>query len=432
MQYWGVFFLGLILINFKVLAKPYEIDKIIAIVNHEIILKSDLEDMIKMIKMNNKKRKQNIFNYYDLHNQVLNRLIINNIILQLAKQLQINFSKEEINSVIMNISHQNNLTIKEMEKKLSIYNIKMSKFFDEIRKEMLISKVYNDVVGSRIKILSQEVNALTEQISLQANRNMKIDFDYIIILLPEELNQEKLKNSIFLSKKILSDFKNGYTFNQLINTYTKNNEIIKTGKINSLHLKDLPVIFAEKLKDAKKGDVIGPIRSSIGYNILRINNISNKKKSFHVITEVKIRNILIKSTLNFTDEQIKDKLIKIHNDINSKKISFSDAAKQNSEDFNSSFKGGDLGWNALETYDPIFRTKLLKLKKGELSKPFFSDFGWHLIQLDDIRTVNETDSVYKQQAYNLLFNSKFNEEVENWTQELRINAYVKIINDYDN
>lgn len=195
-------------------------------------------------------------------------------------------------------------------------------------------------------------------------------------------------------------------------------------------LQELPVVFAEQIKHSKKGDIIGPIRSGVGYHILRLNDMRGGNNTISV-TEAKARHILLKSSPIMNDEEARQKLQQITQDIRSGKITFEDAAREYSDDPGSALKGGELGWNMPDVFDPAFRDALMRLNKGELSQPIRSSFGWHLIQLEDTRSVDKTDVAQKDQAYRLLFNRKFNEEAQSWMQEQRAAAYVKVLDGSD-
>ncbi|MNC02360.1 Chaperone SurA precursor [compost metagenome] len=188
----------------------------------------------------------------------------------------------------------------------------------------------------------------------------------------------------------------------------------------------MPSIFAQALSTAKKGDVIGPIRSGVGFHILKVNDLRGQSQSISV-TEVHARHILLKSSPIMSDDQARAKLNQIAADIKSGKTTFAEAAKSFSEDPGSANQGGDLGWAATDVYDPAFRDALSKMHKGELSAPVHSSFGWHLIELMDTRNVDKTDAAQKDRAYRMLFNRKFSEEAQTWMQEQRASAYVKVI-----
>lgn len=229
----------------------------------------------------------------------------------------------------------------------------------------------------------------------------------------------------------MDEIKKGTNFGKLAIAYSADPQALKGGNMGWSRLQELPVVFAEQLKSAKKGDVVGPIRSGVGYHILRVNEMNSANKTISV-TEVKARHILIKSSPIMDDNQARQKLTQITQDIRSGKTTFENAAKEFSEDPGSALKGGELGWNMPDVYDPAFRDALMRLNKGEISQPVRSNFGWHLIQLEDTRNVDKTDAAQKDQAYRLLFNRKFNEEAQSWVQEQRAAAYVNVIDGRDN
>ncbi len=176
----------------------------------------------------------------------------------------------------------------------------------------------------------------------------------------------------------------------------------------------------------KKGVIIGPFLSNVGFYILKVNDTRSASPSTS-ITEVHARHILLKPSVIMSDEQARTKLTKIAKKIKSNHAKFYNEAIKISQDPSSALQGGDLGWVSPDLYDPAFRSALLKLKKGEISAPLHSAFGWHLIQLLDKRQINTTDAAQKNHAYRILFNRKFIEESNAWMQELRAQAYVKIL-----
>jgi len=191
-------------------------------------------------------------------------------------------------------------------------------------------------------------------------------------------------------------------------------------------LQGLPSLFAQALTNAKKGQIVGPIRSGVGFHILKVNDLRQADQKVSV-TEVHARHILLKTSVVMTDAQAQAKLEQVAAAIKSGRANFADEARQLSQDPGSANQGGDLGWASPDMYDPAFRDALLKLKKGEISAPVRSSYGWHLIQLLDTRQVDRTDAVLKDKAYRLLFNRKFAEEAQSWMQEQRAQSYVKIL-----
>ncbi|MGP1930219.1 MAG: peptidylprolyl isomerase SurA [Arsenophonus sp. ET-YP4-MAG3] len=409
------------------LSTPQELDKIIAIVNDSFILQSSIDNMLSIEKINTRNKKQKIQNENRLRHQILERLIIEKIIFQIAEKMHIKISDKEIDFFIDNIAAQNKLTLNELYKKLLKSNINLQNYRNDIRKKIMISEILNNEIHRRIIILPQEVDLLAAQLSFQLNQNININLSHILIPILKDSTNKQTKLAINIVNKILIKLKQGADFNKLSITYSTDHNILKSKQIGWNKIKELPTFFTQHIQYAKKGDIIGPILSNIGFHIFKINDIQNKNIPFFV-TEVKVRHILIKTSPIMNNEQAYKKIQQIAKQIQTGQITFIKAAKKYSQDLDSALHGGQLGWNMLHVYDMEFRNNLMYLSKGEISQPISSSFGWHLIQLEDIRKVDKTNTVYKDQAYHLLFNRKFNEEAQIWTEELRTSSYIKILN----
>ncbi|KPD04406.1 peptidylprolyl isomerase SurA [Moellerella wisconsensis] len=430
MKNWRTLILGLMFASTTALSAPQQMDKVAAVVNNGVVLESDVNNMLNTVKLNARNAGQQIPDEASLHHQILERLIMDNILLQMANQMQINIPEEAVNATIKDIAQQNGITVDQMQKRLVADGIDMAQYRAEIRKEMLIAEVRNNEVRRRITVLPQEVDSLAQQISTQTDNEADVNLSHILIPLPENPTQAQLEQAEATVKKILTQLQKGGDFGKLAITYSADPQALKGGNMGWSRLQELPVVFAEQIKHSKKGDIIGPIRSGVGYHILRLNDMRGGNNTISV-TEAKARHILLKSSPIMNDEEARQKLQQITQDIRSGKITFEDAAREYSEDPGSALKGGELGWNMPDVFDPAFRDALMRLNKGELSQPIRSSFGWHLIQLEDTRSVDKTDVAQKDQAYRLLFNRKFNEEAQSWMQEQRAAAYVKVLDGSD-
>ncbi|UNH27760.1 peptidylprolyl isomerase SurA [Moellerella wisconsensis] len=430
MKNWRTLILGLMFASTTALSAPQQMDKVAAVVNNGVVLESDVNNMLNTVKLNARNAGQQIPDEASLHHQILERLIMDNILLQMANQMQINIPEEAVNATIKDIAQQNGITVDQMQKRLVADGIDMAQYRAEIRKEMLIAEVRNNEVRRRITVLPQEVDSLAQQISTQTDNEADVNLSHILIPLPENPTQAQLEQAEATVKKILTQLQKGGDFGKLAITYSADPQALKGGNMGWSRLQELPVVFAEQIKHSKKGDIIGPIRSGVGYHILRLNDMRGGNNTISV-TEAKARHILLKSSPIMNDEEARQKLQQITQDIRSGKITFEDAAREYSDDPGSALKGGELGWNMPDVFDPAFRDALMRLNKGELSQPIRSSFGWHLIQLEDTRSVDKTDVAQKDQAYRLLFNRKFNEEAQSWMQEQRAAAYVKVLDGSD-
>ncbi|WON77646.1 peptidylprolyl isomerase SurA [Serratia sp. UGAL515B_01] len=430
MKNWRTLLLGLAVCANTAFAAPQEVDKIAAVVDNGVVLESDVNGLMQSVKLNAQQAGQQLPDDKTLRHQILDRLIMDNIQLQMAQKMGITISDAELDKAITGIAAQNNMSLDQMRSRLAYEGLNYNTYRAQIRKEMLISEVRNNEVRRRVNILPQEVEALAKQVGAQNGGETEINLSHILIPLPENPSQKQVNESEALAKRLVNELNTGADFAKLAITYSADSQALQGGQMGWGKLQEIPTLFAEKLVDAKKGDVVGPIRSGVGFHILKVNDLRGNAQSISV-TEVQARHILLKTSVVMTDDQARAKLQEVAASIKSGKTTFADEAKQLSQDPGSALQGGDLGWSSPDAYDPAFRDALLKLQKGEVSQPVHSSFGWHLIQLMDTRQVDKTDAAQKDRAYRMLFNRKFAEEAQTWMQEQRAAAYVKILDGSD-
>ncbi|KLU17038.1 MULTISPECIES: peptidylprolyl isomerase SurA [Xenorhabdus] len=431
MKNWRSLIFGLMFsVNSVAMAAPQELNKVAAVVNNDVVLESDVNSLLQSVKLNAKHAGQQLPDEKTLRHQILERLIMDDIVLQIANRMQLTIPDQALDSALANIAAQNHLSLAQLQQNLTAEGMSFDTYRNRIRKEMMIADVRNNEVRRRITILPQEVDSLANQISNQDSQDYEVNLSQILIPLPENPSQEQVEKAETTIKKILSELQNGVDFGKLALSYSGDAQALKGGNMGWNKPQELSSLYAAQLKSAHKGQIIGPIRSGVGFHILKVNDIRGGQMSI-AVTEVNARHILLKTSPIMNDEQARNELMKLREEILSGKTSFEAAAKAHSEDPGSAMRGGELGWNLPSAYDPAFRDALMKLQKGEISQPVHSSFGWHLIQLLDSRKVDRTDAAQKDRAYRLLFNRKFNEEAQNWVQELRASAYVKILDGND-
>ena len=427
MKNWRTLILGLMFTaSTASFAAPQQLDKVAAVVNNGVVLESDVNNMLQTVTMNARNAGQQIPDQATLRQQILERLIMDNIVMQMAGQMQISIPDQAVDGAIEDIARQNNMTLAQMKDRLKRDGMSYDKYRSDIRKEMMMAEVRNNEVRRRVVILPQEVDSLANLISTQNAADTELNISHILIPLPENPTEDQMNAAKEKVTTIMNELQHGADFGKLAITYSADPQALKGGNMGWSRLQELPGLFAERLQTAKSGEIVGPVRSGVGFHILRVNEVRGNSQPISV-TEVKARHILIKPSPVMTDDQARSKLQQIAADVKSGKTSFDAAAKQFSEDPGSALRGGELGWSMPDIYDPAFRDALMKLKKGELSQPVRSSFGWHLIQLEDTRNVDKTEAAQKDRAYRMLFNRKFSEELQSWMQEQRASAYVEIL-----
>ncbi|EEG0099609.1 peptidylprolyl isomerase SurA [Salmonella enterica] len=426
MKNWKTLLLGIAMIANTSFAAPQVVDKVAAVVNNGVVLESDVDGLMQSVKLNAGQAGQQLPDDATLRHQILERLIMDQIILQMGQKMGVKITDEQLDQAIANIAKQNNMTMDQMRSRLAYDGLNYSTYRNQIRKEMIISEVRNNEVRRRITVLPQEVDALAKQIGTQNDASTELNLSHILIALPENPTSEQVNDAKRQAESIVEEARNGADFGKLAITYSADQQALKGGQMGWGRIQELPGIFAQALSTAKKGDIVGPIRSGVGFHILKVNDLRGQSQSISV-TEVHARHILLKPSPIMNDQQARLKLEEIAADIKSGKTTFAAAAKEYSQDPGSANQGGDLGWATPDIFDPAFRDALTKLHKGQISAPVHSSFGWHLIELLDTRKVDKTDAAQKDRAYRMLMNRKFSEEAATWMQEQRASAYVKIL-----
>ncbi len=405
-------------------AAPKVVEQVAAVVNNNVILESDVSDMLKTIKASSDP--SSLPNDKILRQQIIDRLIIEKLILQRAAKAKITISEDQVTAAIENIADENGMTIDELRSRLSTMGMSYSTYRDRIHNDMLIEQARLHEVRNRIQISDREVENLSKTMASQPTRNIDVKISHILIAIPETASKQQIDNATNKAIDIINRAKKGENFAKLAASFSNDDLALKGGAMGWKKINELPTIFEERLIRAPKGSIIGPIRSGVGLHILKVDDTRAEAPQKITLQEVNARHILIKTNVLVTDQIAKQKLTDLRKAIISGATTFAAAAKANSEDTGSKDSGGNLGWNRPEIYDNGFRIGLLKLKKGEISQPIKSSYGWHLIQLIDTRQTDGTNLAKKDQAYRLIFNRKFAEEAQVWVQELKGDAYIKI------
>ena len=424
MKNWKTLLLGIAMIANTSFAAPQVVDKVAAVVNNGVVLESDVDGLMQSVKLNAAQARQQLPDDATLRHQIMERLIMDQIILQMGQKMGVKISDEQLDQAIANIAKQNNMTLDQMRSRLAYDGL--NSYRNQIRKEMIISEVRNNEVRRRITILPQEVESLAQQVGNQNDASTELNLSHILIPLPENPTSDQVNEAESQARAIVDQARNGADFGKLAIAHSADQQALNGGQMGWGRIQELPGIFAQALSTAKKGDIVGPIRSGVGFHILKVNDLRGESKNISV-TEVHARHILLKPSPIMTDEQARVKLEQIAADIKSGKTTFAAAAKEFSQDPGSANQGGDLGWATPDIFDPAFRDALTRLNKGQMSAPVHSSFGWHLIELLDTRNVDKTDAAQKDRAYRMLMNRKFSEEAASWMQEQRASAYVKIL-----
>ncbi|EIY4765492.1 peptidylprolyl isomerase SurA [Vibrio cholerae] len=409
---------------FNAHAEPKQLDSVAVIVNSGVILQSDVDSALKTIKANAKQNKQPLPQETVLREQVLEKLIIDTLQQQEADRIGVKIDDNRLNEAIKEIAKNNQQTQEQLIASVAQEGLTYPEFREQVRKEMAASDARNALVRRRINILPAEVDTLAELLAQETDATVQYKISHIQLRVDDGQDKSAAET---LANKLVNDLKNGADFAQMAYAYSKGPKALQGGDWGWMRKEEMPTIFADQIKMQNKGSIIGPFRSGVGFHILKIDDVKGLETV--AVTEVNARHILIKPTIILSDEGAQKQLNEFVQRIKNGEVTFAELAQQYSQDPGSAAQKGELGYQTPDLYVPEFKDQIETLPVGQISEPFKTVHGWHIVEVLDRREVDRTDSALKNKAYRILFNRKFNEEASAWLQELRASAFVEVLKD---
>lgn len=412
----------LLTMAFNVIAAEY-LDGIAAIVEDDIILDSELVTEVQSIVARLQKQKVQLPAKEILYKQVLERLIIDKLQTQLAQRAGMKISDEYVNLSIEKIARSNRMSMETFKASLAAEGMSFTDFQKNVRKEITINQLRSREIGARIKVSDQAVKHYLETTMSTADRSAQYLVGHILLSLPEGADAKSIQKKSVEANEIVKQLRAGADFKQVSVAQSESDSALKGGDLGWRTINQLPSLFVDAIKAMKKDDVAEPIRSPSGFHILKL--LDSTGNDAHIITETHVRHILIKTNELIDDAEAKKRLQVILARI-ADGDDFAVLAKANSKDTGSAIKGGDLSWVVPGLLVPPFEKAMNELTINAISSPVQTQFGWHIIQVLDRRTKDNTEKFKFEQARDELRKRKIEEETELWLRRLRDEAYVDI------
>ncbi|MBI3562099.1 MAG: peptidylprolyl isomerase [Gammaproteobacteria bacterium] len=420
------FFLGLLVINANPATaarqKVVELDHIVAIVNDDVITASELQKRIQLLIKQMGDKASELPETAVLRRQLLDRLIIEQLQLQLAKRSNIRIDDEYLTTVIGNIARGNKLSLDQFREVLAKDGISFSEFRDQIRNELTITQLRRARVDSTITVSEQEVDNQLSRMSDQ--QDMEYHLAQILVSLPEGADATAIENAQHKAKTILAKLDAGADFSQTAMISSDAAQALQGGDLGWLKQGQLPTVMVDTVTAMHAGQIAGPLRSASGFHIIKLIE-KRSQEAKHIVEQTLARHILIKTDQITTDSVARERLERLRSRILAGE-DFAQLARANSADSASGADGGNLGWISPGAMVPEFEEVMAKLKPGEISEPFQSRYGWHIVQVMSRRTYDDTKEYQRNQARQLIMQRKTAEETESWIRRLRAEAYVDI------
>jgi peptidyl-prolyl cis-trans isomerase SurA len=407
-----------------VLAKQV-LDKIIAVVNNDVISQYELENYTKIVAADIKLESDGALPPKDvLKEQVLNRMILDKIQLQLAEQYGIEADSITVSQALQNMARQKGETVEQLKNKIESSGIPFDEYRNLIRNEIIIQRLQSREVAQDLAISKSDIESFLSSPAGQDNSGTEYRISHILLLTPEAPTPAALKQVQAKADEIVASLKNGADFQKTAMSKSAGRQALNGGDLGWRSSGEMPTMFVNYIPNMKVGDIAGPIRSAGGFHIIKLQDKRTNNDENRIETHV--RHILIVPNKNTSSDEAKAILTSIRKQL-IKGTDFAKIAAKKSQDQRSASKGGDLGWVTEQSVLPEFNQAMAKLRNNEISEPFQTEDGWNLVQVLDRRTKHTSDEAAWNRALEILTIRKSNEAIEAWTKRIRDEARVNIL-----
>lgn len=407
-------------------AKTEILDRVVAVVDDDVILASELHDRMQQVAANMRKQQPGkpLPSMKELQRQVLDQMIVENLELQMGHRAGVRISDQQLNQAMAQIAGQNGMTLDQFREELGKQGMSYQKTREQVRKEMIIQQVQAGNINSKVQVTDQEIDNF-----LQTPEGRELVApQYHIVHLFYPLASDAGGAQVAAARATLEDavakIRGGESMQAWLQHYraTHPKSTIKGGDLGWRRADDVPSVFATVVPTLSKGQVSEPIRNPGGLHLVEVVDKRGGKK---IVEQTHARHILIKPSEIRSDEQARALLEQIRDKVKNG-ADFGDLAREYSDDIGSAQEGGDLGWTEKGQFVPPFQKAMDDTPVGGISEPFQTRYGWHIVQVLGRREHDISTELARRQAHNYLFHKKFQEELQAWLQKIRDEAYVDI------
>src|SRR5579863_72249 len=400
------------------------LDRVAAIVNDGVVLNSELDAQIETVTARLRAQKLELPPQNILRQQVLERLVLQEIQLQHATRAGVKVSDETLNAALLDIAKRNNLTLSQLPQALAAQGIDYPSYRDEMRKEITLTLLRQRDVLQHIAVTPREIDQYLEKQARTPSEHSEFNVSHILIAVSQEAGTAQLDQAAKRATEVYERARNGEDFAKLAVAYSNSQTALEGGALGWRKGSELPTFLSDVVARLKPGEVSEPLRTPTGYHIVRLNDERGGGAGQTVVDQVHVRHILMKTNELADDATVKQKLNALRERI-LKGEDFAGLAQTLSEDPASAAEGGDLGWTSPDAFVPEFSQAVAPLKDGEITEPVHTQYGWHIMQMLGHRRFDNTDEMKRRQAIEAIRAGKADEETELWLRRLRDDAYVE-------
>jgi peptidyl-prolyl cis-trans isomerase SurA len=401
------------------------LDKVVAVVNDGVVLQSELDSETREIETRLQAQHVALPPETVLRQQVLDRLVVEEIQQQHADRAGIKITDEQVNAALEDIAKRQKLTLDQLPEKLAADGVDYPQYRIELRREIARQILRQRDVVQRIVITPRELDQYLEHQKKTASASNEYNVAHILIAVPQDAKPAQLEQASALAHQVAERAHNGEEFGALAVAYSQSESALEGGSLGWRKGTELPTFLADVVARMAPGDVSDVLQTPSGFHIVKLVD-RRSAGGPQIVQQVHLRHILLKPTEIEDDATVEQKLVRWREQIVSGKEEFAVLAKTYSQDTASAVSGGDLGWTESSVFVPEFSGVVASLKEGEISQPFHTQYGWHIVQLLGHRDFDNTNDAARQRAYEAMRDSRVEEATELWLQQIRDEAYVEM------
>jgi peptidyl-prolyl cis-trans isomerase SurA len=401
------------------------LDRIVAVVNEGVVLQSELDLQTREIEERLRAQKVALPPETVLRQQVLDRLVLEEIQQQHADRAGIKVTDEQVNGAMEDIAKRQNLKLEQLPEKLAADGIDYPQYRIELRREIARQILRQRDVVQRIVVTPHELDQYLERQKKTASAANEYNVAHILIAVAQDAKPAQLAQSAKLAHDVDERARNGEDFGALAVAYSQSESALEGGSLGWRRGTELPTFLADVIARMKPGDVSDVLQTPSGFHIVKLTD-TRTVGGPQMVQQVHLRHILLKPTEIEDDATVQQKLSRWREQVVSGKEDFAVFAKTYSQDSASAINGGDLGWSEASVFVPEFAAVVAGLKEGEISPPFRTQYGWHIVQLLGHRSYDNTNEAARERAFEAMRDSRVEEATELWLQQIRDESYVEL------
>lgn len=399
------------------------LDSIAVVVNEGVITSNELADKVRYYEKQIQLSGGSISDMDSLKKQVLERMIRDKVQLQQAAQFGIQIDDISLNRMIDAMAKKNNMSLSQLRATLEQEGIDFGDFRSQTRDELIIQELQKRMVADKVNVTPQEIKQFLESSMQQDKSGTEFHLLHILIATPEDASPDDIQHAKNKAENIYQQLLQGADFKQLAIRESNGSNALNGGDLGTRKANELPELFLQAIEGMQQGEISNPVRSASGFHILKL---AGSNSNVEMVTQTHVRHILINTSADTSDDNARESLLDIKKRIEQGE-EFADLANEYSEDPGSKVKGGDLGWANPGTFVPAFERVMSSLADGEISEPFKSQFGWHIMQVLERREIDMTKSVMEAKAMQAIRTRKIDEELRLWLRRIRDEAYIEYV-----